>query len=83
MAFFLRFERNGKDLYPEVQRVISEGRVPDNNRVRYYSNGSDTSSPPLASTSPNTFRGTSSEAGKTWSNDSRFPSTSICVVASL
>jgi alpha-galactosidase len=35
MAFFLRFERNRKDLYPEVRRVISEGRVPDNNRVRY------------------------------------------------
>ncbi len=35
MAFFLRFERNRKDLYPELRRVISEGRVPDNNRVRY------------------------------------------------
>ena len=35
VAFFLRFERNGQDLYPEIQRVISEGRVPDGNRVRY------------------------------------------------
>jgi alpha-galactosidase len=35
VAFFLRFERNGQDLYPEIQRVISEGRVPDDNRVRY------------------------------------------------
>ena len=35
VAFYLRFERNGKDLYPEIRRVISEGRVPDTNRVRY------------------------------------------------
>ena len=35
MAFFLRFERNGQDLYPEIERVISEGRVPAGNRVRY------------------------------------------------
>ncbi len=35
VAFFLRFERNGQDLYPEIERVISEGRVPDGNRVRY------------------------------------------------
>ena len=35
VAFFLRFERNGEDLYPEIQRVVSEGRVPDGNRVRY------------------------------------------------
>ena len=35
VAFFLRFERNGQDLYPELERVISEGRVPDDNRVRY------------------------------------------------
>ena len=35
LAFFLRFERNGQDLYPEIQRVVSEGRVPDGNRVRY------------------------------------------------
>jgi alpha-galactosidase len=35
MAFYLRFERNGKDLYPQIQQVIEEGRVPDWNRVRY------------------------------------------------
>jgi alpha-galactosidase len=35
LAFYLRFERNGKDLYPEIRRVISEGRVPETNRVRY------------------------------------------------
>jgi alpha-galactosidase len=35
VAFFLRLEHNGKDLYPEIHRVVSEGRVPDGNRVRY------------------------------------------------
>ena len=35
LAFYLRFERNGQDLYPEIRRVISEGRVPETNRVRY------------------------------------------------
>jgi len=35
MAFYLRFERNGQDLYPAIQNVIEEGRVPDWNRVRY------------------------------------------------
>jgi len=35
MAFYLRFERDGQDLYPLVRRVIEEGRVPDWNRVRY------------------------------------------------
>ena len=35
VAFFLRFERNGQDLYPEIERVIKEGRIPDGNRVRY------------------------------------------------
>lgn len=35
MAFFLKFERNGEDLYPLVRWVIEEGRVPDWNRVRY------------------------------------------------
>jgi len=36
MAFYLRFERNGEDLYPLIRRVIEEGRVPDGNRVRYH-----------------------------------------------
>jgi len=35
MAFYLRFERHGEDLYPLIRRVIDEGRVPDWNRVRY------------------------------------------------
>ncbi len=35
MAFYLRFERNGEDLYPLLYQVIDEGRVPDWNRVRY------------------------------------------------
>jgi alpha-galactosidase len=35
MAFYLKFERNGQDLYPEIRRVVDEGRVPDWNRVRY------------------------------------------------
>ena len=35
MAFYLKFERNGEDLYPLLQKVVHEGRVPDDNRVRY------------------------------------------------
>jgi alpha-galactosidase len=35
MAFYLKFERNGENLYPLVQKVIDEGRVPDYNHVRY------------------------------------------------
>jgi alpha-galactosidase len=35
VAFFLRFERNGQNLYPEIRRVVDEGRVPNENRVRY------------------------------------------------
>lgn len=35
MAFYLRFERNGQDLYPVIHQVIEEGRVPAKNRVRY------------------------------------------------
>ncbi|MBX3051841.1 MAG: alpha-glucosidase/alpha-galactosidase [Caldilineaceae bacterium] len=35
MAFYLKFERDGKDLYPEIRRVIEEDRVPDWNRTRY------------------------------------------------
>ncbi|CAB3789698.1 alpha-glucosidase/alpha-galactosidase [Pararobbsia alpina] len=35
MAFYLRFEREGEDLYPLLHRVRAEGRVPDTNRVRY------------------------------------------------
>ena len=35
VAFYLDFERDGRDLYPEIQRVLDEGRVPETNRVRY------------------------------------------------
>jgi alpha-galactosidase len=35
VAFYLEFDRNGQDLYPEIQRVLNEGRVPATNRVRY------------------------------------------------
>ncbi len=35
VAFYLEYERNGQDLYPEIQRVLDEGRVPHTNRVRY------------------------------------------------
>lgn len=35
MAFYLRFERDGEDLYPLVRQVIEDERVPDHNRVRY------------------------------------------------
>jgi alpha-galactosidase len=35
VAFFLRLERDGEDLYPALHRIVEEGRVPDDNRVRY------------------------------------------------
>ena len=35
LAFYLRFERNGEDLYPLIRKVVEEGRVPDWNRTRY------------------------------------------------
>ncbi|WP_376717706.1 alpha-glucosidase/alpha-galactosidase [Labrys neptuniae] len=35
MAFYLKFERNGEDLYPLIRKVVEEGRVPEWNRVRY------------------------------------------------
>ena len=39
MAFYLRFERQVEgvveDLYPQIHQVISEGRVPAENQVRY------------------------------------------------
>jgi alpha-galactosidase len=35
MAFYLRFERDGEDLYPRLHEFAREGRVPDHNRVRY------------------------------------------------
>ncbi|SHN04602.1 alpha-glucosidase/alpha-galactosidase [Roseibium suaedae] len=35
MAFYLKFEHKGEDLYPRIRQVMEEGRVPDWNRVRY------------------------------------------------
>jgi alpha-galactosidase len=35
MAFYLKFERDGESLYPEIRKVLDEGRQPDWNRVRY------------------------------------------------
>lgn len=35
MAFYLKFERDGEDLYPLMHKVLEEDRVPDWNRVRY------------------------------------------------
>jgi alpha-galactosidase len=35
MAFFLKLERDGVDLYPALHEVIADGRIPDGNRVRY------------------------------------------------
>lgn len=35
MAFYLRFERDGVDLYPLVRKVVQDRRIPKWNRVRY------------------------------------------------
>jgi|TARA_Y100000814_G_scaffold293479_1_gene275184 alpha-galactosidase len=35
IAFYLSFERNGANLYPEISRVIDEDRIPEDNKVRY------------------------------------------------
>lgn len=35
MAFYLRLEHRGRDLYPALRKVVEEGRVPAWNRVRY------------------------------------------------
>jgi alpha-galactosidase len=35
MAFYLKFERDGQDLYPLIRQVLEEGRQPEHNRVRY------------------------------------------------
>jgi alpha-galactosidase len=35
MAFYVRFEHNGEDLYPRLRALADEGHVPDGNRVRY------------------------------------------------
>jgi alpha-galactosidase len=35
MAFYLRFERDGEDLYPRIREVLAAGRQPSWNLVRY------------------------------------------------
>ena len=35
VAFYLKFERDGQDLYPLIRKVVEEGRIPAANRVRY------------------------------------------------
>jgi alpha-galactosidase len=35
MAFFLRLEHRGADLYPHLRRLAAEGRVPASDQVRY------------------------------------------------
>jgi alpha-galactosidase len=35
MAFYQTLERDGVDLYPEIRKVLDEGRMPETNRVRY------------------------------------------------
>ncbi len=35
MAFYLKFQRHGQDLYPALRQVMQEGRMPPTNRVRY------------------------------------------------
>jgi alpha-galactosidase len=35
LAFYLRFERDGRDLYPALRRVAEEGRAPEHERVRF------------------------------------------------
>ncbi len=35
VAFYLKFERNGKDLYPQIRKVLAKGKQPSWNLVRY------------------------------------------------
>ncbi len=35
MAFYLKFEHDGEDLYPRLQELARTGKVPAHNRVRY------------------------------------------------
>ncbi len=35
MAFYLRLERDGQDLYPQLHHLIEQDRIPNHNRVRY------------------------------------------------
>jgi alpha-galactosidase len=35
MAFYLKFERDGEDLYPRLKALAESGEIPEDNRVRY------------------------------------------------
>lgn len=35
LAFYLRFEHHGEDVYPLLHQVIEDGRVPEDDRVRF------------------------------------------------
>lgn len=35
MAFYVRFEHQGRDLYPQLRQVIAAGQVPPTDRVRF------------------------------------------------
>jgi alpha-galactosidase len=35
LAFYLELRHRGRDVYPDLRRVLDEGRVPEWNRVRY------------------------------------------------
>ncbi len=35
MAFYLKFEHQGENLYPKLHQIVAEGRVPKHNRVRF------------------------------------------------
>jgi alpha-galactosidase len=35
MAFYLKLEHQGQDLYPRLRKIVEEGRVPEHNKVRY------------------------------------------------
>src|SRR5665213_3644378 len=35
MAFYLKFERDGEDLYPKLAELYAAGRAPEKNQVRY------------------------------------------------
>jgi alpha-galactosidase len=35
LAFYLELKRGGRDVYPDLRRVLAEGRMPEWNRVRY------------------------------------------------
>ncbi len=35
MAFYLHFRHQGRDLYPDLQRIAADGTMPPHNKVRY------------------------------------------------